>query len=483
MKRLAYLFGENKYQYLSELKYCHNDVNSLVVALEQLKFDVFPYFDLNFREFSSKIGELETKIKEDAYDEILIYFAGHGFQNKSVNYLACIDTEGTDSSSACHTSVKLDDILEVLDSFNDCFKIIILDACRNDPFLGGRGTESLGFAPISAPIGTIIEFSTSPGCKAIERDGHGLFTLSLLQHIKTKRIPVEALFKQVRNTLYNQSDKKQLSWEHSSLLGDFIFNDIFVINSSFSYSGVEKSHLNDYKSNLNNITDIVSDLMSNNYDNQNDAYKRLIDIDLSSVEKGDLFVIGRSLYYACNKAFAVTHFFEDIDRRIYDFNENVKMHILNGILYAIFFGENGQLRQKLYFPYYNKIISLIEKDEFDECKEFIQNEIYEVRKSRMIDNPGDSSMYIFDLKFTKNDRNCYDFCSLIYKGKEYYVDDSNYNIIKYDEEKFKELLFDNTLINQQNMDINVIGVTDKSLGVNFPDIFTLLDKTHYPWME
>ena len=101
--------------------------------------------------------------------------------------------------------------------------IVILDACRIYP-TNVRGGESLSIAPLMAPKGTMIAYSTSPNEPAIDTGfpNHSVYTGALLQFIEEK-IPVETLFKKVRATVFYQTKGKQTTWEHSCLIGDFYF--------------------------------------------------------------------------------------------------------------------------------------------------------------------------------------------------------------------------------------------------------------------
>src|SRR5208283_746218 len=105
--------------------------------------------------------------------------------------------------------------------------IIILDACRNNPYERAwhRASGVRGLAPIYAPKGTLIAFATSPGQVASDGRGrNGAYTEALLRHIDTPDSSIEEMFKRVRNTLNAMTKQKQTSWEHTSLSGEFFFN-------------------------------------------------------------------------------------------------------------------------------------------------------------------------------------------------------------------------------------------------------------------
>lgn len=112
-------------------------------------------------------------------------------------------------------------LMDKLKDYPDKTKIVILDACRDD--FCERGCFKSEFTPFSVPQGSVIEFSTSPGQSSKEntRKGHGYYTEALLKYLSLPRVPIEKTFKKVREFLYASTDGTQISWEHSSLVGDF----------------------------------------------------------------------------------------------------------------------------------------------------------------------------------------------------------------------------------------------------------------------
>lgn len=107
-------------------------------------------------------------------------------------------------------------------------KIMVLDACRNNPFerSWGRGIGQRGLATMNAPKGSLIAYSTSPGTTASDGDGkNGLYTEALLNHIDGKGTPVNTMFQKVRLEVMEKSKEEQVSWESTSLTADFFFNN------------------------------------------------------------------------------------------------------------------------------------------------------------------------------------------------------------------------------------------------------------------
>ena len=156
----------------------------------------------------------------------LFFFAGHAMQISGENFLTAIDTDFDSETDAKYSSLRLNKVIEVLEKGDNATSVIILDACRNNPYeRRWRGGEHLGLAPVYAPKGTIIAYATSPGQTASDGDNkNGAFTSVLLTHIDNQNLTIEDLFKRVRNTLSAMTSGKQTSWEHTSLMGDFFFN-------------------------------------------------------------------------------------------------------------------------------------------------------------------------------------------------------------------------------------------------------------------
>lgn len=220
----------------------------------------------------------------------LFYFAGHGMQIKGENYLNTIDTNFHDEISAKHTSFPLNQIIDTMDSCTNATNIIILDACRNNPFVRAwnRGPDQNGLASVYTPRGTLIAFATSPG--EVAKDGagkNGSYTESILKHINTQDIPIEDLFKRVRNTLFSLTSGEQTSWEHTSLSGDFYFN----ISLGLSVEIYSKETVADAFYLLKQgdvLDDVIKDLKSSNWYTQNPAIERLSINDINTGKNDSL---------------------------------------------------------------------------------------------------------------------------------------------------------------------------------------------------
>lgn len=156
----------------------------------------------------------------------LFYYAGHGVQLDGENYLIPVNTDVQRVHEIKYQSLNLNQVLDELGDAGNRLNIVILDACRNNPFTRDSRSLQNGLAPINysnTPSGTYISFATGPGQVAIDGDDNGLFTKHLLANMTTPGLPIEQVFKRVRAGVMAETDGAQIPWENSSLTGDFFF--------------------------------------------------------------------------------------------------------------------------------------------------------------------------------------------------------------------------------------------------------------------
>ena len=278
----------------------------------------------------------------------LFYFAGHAMQFKGENYLNTVDTTFYDEISAKHSSIPLNQIIDLMAVCSNRTNLIILDACRDNPYLQAwhRSIDLAGLAPVHSPEGTLIAFATSSGQKAKDGAGrNGRFTEALLKHIKTPDIPVEDLFKRVRNSLRLSTNGEQVSWEHTSLTGDFFFN----VSPGRTMSDYGPDAIADSVFLLKPSTpvkDAIAGLRSHNWYTQNPALTALTTADLASADMDTLFVLGRNIYQAaCGGANSASAFIKDFRNRTADLDSKKQKAVLDGMLFEVFFDAKGELRR------------------------------------------------------------------------------------------------------------------------------------------
>lgn len=360
-----------------------NDSEDINLKLESFGFDTIHCQNYCINDLDIKIQEFGEKLKD--YDAGLFFFAGHGVQISGENYLLAIDVETSTEQTMKRKSLNLDEVITVMEKSGVPTKILILDACRTNPYARGKDK---GLAPVYAPRGTIISFATSPGQVASDGKGrNGVFTKHLLQHIKTEELRIEEMFKRVRNGVAAETENKQITWEHTSLSGEFYFK-IGIENISVDYN---KKALADQKFVL--ISDElghpeIEQLKSYNYTIQNSSIHK-IDTPQFNVDNPDtLFVIGRNIYQsACGGSFAACGLINEIDDRIKSWGSERTEHVFNGILFEIFFNSSGALRNEIKGEYFNEVFKHEETKKLQNSFRFISN-ILNKFEDRYIEVPG-----------------------------------------------------------------------------------------------
>ena len=211
-------------------------LSSITKKLENLGFTVLKHENCSQRAMKKAIDAFGRRLK--SYDVGLFFYAGHGIQVKGNNYLIPTNAKLDDENDAEYDCVRTGRILAKMESAGTRTNIVILDACRDNPFerSWNRRAKGSGLAFMNAPSGSLIAYSTSPGMTASDGTGkNGRFTSALLQHIDTPNITILQMFQRVRSTVMNESGNQQTPWESTSLRGDFYFNPkrgIVVVKST-----------------------------------------------------------------------------------------------------------------------------------------------------------------------------------------------------------------------------------------------------------
>jgi hypothetical protein len=226
-KRLALVIGNAAYRD-APLANPLNDARDIARALADSSFQVTRLENASLREMRIAVRDFGDRLREQG-GVGLFYFAGHGVQVKGRNYLIPIGADIEREDEVEFESLDANLVLEKLDSAGNRFNIVILDACRNNPFARAYRSATQGLAQMDAPSGTVVAFSTAPGSVASDGPGrNGLYTQHLVEGINREGLKVEEVFKQVRAEVRRDSGGKQTPWESTSLEGDFYFHPIDV---------------------------------------------------------------------------------------------------------------------------------------------------------------------------------------------------------------------------------------------------------------
>ncbi len=222
--RVALLIGNNQYA-TTPLRNAVNDARDLSEALKELGFKVIVRENASRKDMIDAIREFGTAI--DGANAALFFYAGHAMQFKDRNYLIPIDAAMGSEEDVTFFSVEIGQIFDRMERARTRFNFIILDACRDNPFAASFKLSSAGLAQMSSPSGTLIAYATSPGSTAADGFGrNGMYTKHILQNIKVPDLPVEIMFKRVREGVERDTKRTQTPWDSSSLKGDFAFNTV-----------------------------------------------------------------------------------------------------------------------------------------------------------------------------------------------------------------------------------------------------------------
>ena len=227
-KRTALVIGNGNYHAARKLTNPVNDATDMVAALKELGFEVVSGTDLTLKQMREKVREFGDKLKENG-GVGLFYYAGHGIQVNGTNYLIPVDTDIPREDEIESLAYSLDNLFGKLSTANNGFNIVILDACRNNPFAQSwnRGLDTGGLAQVSAPTGTFIAYATDVNKSASDGSGrNGLYTSWLLKVIPTQNLKLQDVFNEVTKGVRTSSNGKQTPWTASSFYGDFYFQKL-----------------------------------------------------------------------------------------------------------------------------------------------------------------------------------------------------------------------------------------------------------------
>src|SRR6195952_353738 len=226
--RLALVIGQSAYRSVPALPNPTNDAKAVTQLLTDSGFEVSTASDLSQGQMREQVSAFAGKVAAKGADTVaLVFYAGHGLQIDGENYLVPIDVDPKREADIPLQAVRLNDILNTLTSGPTRMRIVLPDACRNNPFPELNKTAGHGLAIVDAKIGapgTFLSYSTSPGAEA--EDGNGddsPYTTALLAAAKEPGLSIEDAFKRVRVAVNKTTEGRQTPWESSSLTDEFRF--------------------------------------------------------------------------------------------------------------------------------------------------------------------------------------------------------------------------------------------------------------------
>ena len=220
-RRIALVIGNANYN-SAPLKNPLNDAADISAALRQSGFEVIDQRNATLQEMTRGIREFGDKLLKS--DVGLVYYSGHGLEVKGRNYLLPVNASMIREDEIAFQAIDANLILEKMNTAKKSVNILIVDACRDNPFARSFRSVNRGLAQMDAPTGTIVSFSTAPGKTASDGDGRNSpFTKNLVKAMMRADMPIEAMFKEVRKSVVEETKGQQTPWESSSLIGDFYF--------------------------------------------------------------------------------------------------------------------------------------------------------------------------------------------------------------------------------------------------------------------
>jgi hypothetical protein len=219
--RIALVIGNAAYAAPAALANPVNDAAAMSAALRRLGFTVTELRDASQEQMTAAVAQVGAGMKgRQAVG--LFYYAGHGLQQDWRNYLVPVNAELRSSADVVARTLDVDTVLTAFRTAGSRMNIVVLDACRDNPFAGTPGAK--GLAQMDAPPGTFLAYATAPGNVAADGSGqNGLYTGFLVQELARPAAKIEDVFKRVRLQVRQQSHGRQVPWESTSLEDDFFF--------------------------------------------------------------------------------------------------------------------------------------------------------------------------------------------------------------------------------------------------------------------
>ena len=223
-RKVALVIGNADYPGLSRLKNPINDAMAMAKKLREIGFTVIYHQDVKALQIGDIMAEVNSMVVPGS--AFVFYYAGHGVQIKGENFFPAVDANIKTQFDIPNQSLQLQRVLDMTTEAKASLNLMMLDACRNNPWVLASRSMPGGLSKIDPPTGTLISFATRPGSVADDgADGaNGLYTSFLLKHIDTANLPVESFFKRVSNDVYTVSKGRQEPWVEGNIRGDFTFN-------------------------------------------------------------------------------------------------------------------------------------------------------------------------------------------------------------------------------------------------------------------
>jgi predicted secreted protein len=226
--KIALIIGNGQYSHFSKLKNAKNDAYDMNNVLKNQGFETLYLEDGTLKDMKKIVRKFSKKLRNGGVG--FFYYAGHGVEVDGQNYLIPTNAQIPEKNEVEYEALSMNMIIDKMEDSNNRLNIVVLDACRNDPFSRSGGG---GLAQINNAKGMYIAYATAPGKVASDGSGkNGLFTTYLMQNIQKPNLKLNDVFAKTRKEVYEKSNNKQLPWTSSSVIGDFYFK---VNNNDINY--------------------------------------------------------------------------------------------------------------------------------------------------------------------------------------------------------------------------------------------------------
>lgn len=229
--RRALVIGNDTYRSITKLQAAREDARTIASNLTAVGYQVTLKLDLNEKEMKSALRAFASQVQGG--DEVMFFFAGHGVQLGSTNYLLPTDIVGDSEAQVRDEAIQLQRVLDDMSEKKAKFTLAMIDACRDNPFkTAGRAIGGRGLAPTTAATGQMVIFSAGTGQQALDRLGNsdrnknGLFTRVFVQEMQKPNVSIDRVVKNVRNQvaeLAKSVGHEQVPAIYDQVLGDFYF--------------------------------------------------------------------------------------------------------------------------------------------------------------------------------------------------------------------------------------------------------------------
>ena len=246
-KRFALVIGNSDYQNgVQKLPNPVNDATAMASLLTSLHFEVILLTNSTYMEVREGVRKFYSNLSNGPKGLTvgLFYYAGHGIQYENENYIIPIDADIKFEDDIVRLGFPVQRIvLDNMERSNSALNIVILDACRNNPFPAASRSLGSGLAEVQKAKGSFIAYATAPGSVASDGTGkNGLYTQELLEAMQIPGLPIEQVFKVVRRNVLKLSGEKQYTWDSSNILGDFYFKpstDLAIVSTPVSVKAAD----------------------------------------------------------------------------------------------------------------------------------------------------------------------------------------------------------------------------------------------------